>query len=95
MIKTVSHVIAVEGLWVVTLVLMIGCAAQHPQVAATQASSLTGDNQVACRREALTGSLVPTKVCATKAESDQEVRAFRDQVDAAKTSASRPGVSPH
>jgi len=95
MVKILSQFMAVQKLWAITLVLMSGCAAQHPQVAATQSSSLTGDNQARCKTEALTGSLIPTKVCATKAQSDQQVQAFRDQVDAAKTSSSRPGASPH
>jgi hypothetical protein len=86
MIKTVSQFMAVQKLWVVALVLTSGCAAQPPQLAATQKTTVAGDDQVTCVNEQPTGSLIPTRVCETKAQRDRSVKDTEDLMAIAKGS---------
>jgi hypothetical protein len=90
MIKTVLRFMPLQVPWLVALVLMSGCAAQNPQVASTQKTSATGDNQVTCRTEPVTGSLVPTKVCSSKDDNERGVRNIEDQVVVAHGTSSAP-----
>ena len=89
MIKTVPQFVAVQKLWMVVFVLASGCAAQAPQVAATQNTSVAGDDQVTCVTEASTGSLIPTRVCTTKAQRDRTVKDTQDAMAIAKGSAAQ------
>lgn len=89
MVKTVSQLMAVQKLWVVALVLASGCAAQPPQSAATQQTTVAGDDQVTCVTEQSTGSLIPTRVCTTKAQRDRTVKDTEDAMAIAKGSAAQ------
>jgi hypothetical protein len=89
MVKTVSQFMAVQKLWVVALVLTSGCAAQPPQLAATQKTTVTGDDQLTCVTEQSTGSLIPTRVCTTKAQRDRTVKDTEDAMAAANGSAAQ------
>jgi hypothetical protein len=90
MIKTFSQLTALRAPWLVAFALASGCAAEHPQVAATPKSSVTGDNQVTCNTAPLTGSLIPTQVCTSKDENDRGVRNIEDQVAVAHGTTSAP-----
>lgn len=87
MVKRVSKFMAVHKLWVVALVLMSGCAAQPPQVAATQQTAVVRDDQVTCVTEQPTGKLIPAKVCSSKAQRDRTVQDTQDALAIAKASA--------
>jgi hypothetical protein len=74
------------------LVLTSGCASQNPPVAATQKTSATGDDQVKCSTELPTGTMIPTKVCQSKAAGDRSVQDIKDALADAKNSP-HPGGS--
>jgi hypothetical protein len=78
---------------VVALVLTSGCASEHPQmVAATQKTSAPGDDHITCLTELPTGTLIPTRVCKSKAAGDSGVQTIKDAVNQAKV-APHPGSS--
>ena len=89
MVKTASQFMAAHKLWLVALVLTSGCAAQPPQVAATQQAAVSGDDQYTCVTEPSTGSLIPTKTCTTKAQRDRTVKDTEDAMAIAKGSAAQ------
>lgn len=76
----------------VAVVLTSGCASEHPQVAATQKTSAPGGDQITCLTELPTGTLVPTRVCKSKAAGDSGVQTIKDAVTQAKV-APHPGSS--
>jgi hypothetical protein len=89
MVKTVSKFMAAHKLWVGALMLMSGCAAQSPQVAATRQTAVAADDQITCVTEQPTGKLIPTRVCTTKAQRDRTVQDTEDAMAIAKASAAQ------
>jgi hypothetical protein len=67
--------------------LAAGChapAPRPPPAAAPKTVSSAKAEGIQCRTERLTGSLLPTRICTTKAQRDQQdanARAFRDAVN--------------
>jgi len=78
-----------------------GCATTSPGATQpTAAASAVGGNDVQCTTEKPTGSMLPVKVCTTKAQRDQidsNTRATRDQIQRAHSPAcpGTPGCATH
>jgi hypothetical protein len=78
-----------------------GCATTTPESAQpTTAAPAVAGNDVQCTNEKPTGSMLPVKVCTTKAqrgEIDSNTRATRDQIQRAHSPAcpGTPGCATH
>ncbi len=90
MVKTISQFVAVQRLWLIAVVLTGGCAAQPPQLAANQKTTVAADDQVTCVAGETTGTLIPAKkICTTKAERERTVKDTADAMAIAKGSAAQ------
>jgi len=82
------------GLSLALAVLAAGCAASPPKpanplVAANSASVPAG---VTCRKDHVTGSLLPVQVCTTQAQRDTAQRSVQDYNDAINRSGNPPCI---